>query len=271
MSATTSPSTRRLTTPDGLLLRCVTHAPAGHDATRLPLVVICHGFKGFADWGLFPHLAEKLAAAGRCVLRFDFSHNGTAEEPSEFTRLDLFEAQTVSRHLADLEQVLDEHSGGRRAWLVGHSLGGGVALLAAARRDDIAGVATLNGVSHFHRVGAEGLAQLEQLGHVEIPNARTGQLMRLGRAWFDDLPKTEVADALPQVKIPVLVVQGDDDATVLPAEAEVLTAGLPNARLHVVAGANHTFGARHPWAGWTEALQDAAAALDAFLPRDVPG
>lgn len=269
MSATIVCREQRLRAADGLPVRCVTHAPSDAPADVLPLVVICHGFKGFADWGMFPPLAERLATAGRQVLRFDYSHNGVAELSTEFTRLDRFAAQTVSRHLADLELVLDELAGRRRAWLVGHSLGGGVALLAAARRRDIAGVATLNGVAHFHRVGAEGLAQLEQLGHVEIPNARTGQLMRLGRAWFDDLPRTELADALPRVEAPVLVVQAELDTTVLPAEAATLVGGLPDAHLVSVPGGDHTFGARHPWVGWTPPLLAALDALQGFLPRGV--
>jgi hypothetical protein len=31
---------------------------------RRPTVVICHGFKGFMEWGFFPHLAQLLADRG---------------------------------------------------------------------------------------------------------------------------------------------------------------------------------------------------------------
>ena len=35
----------------------------------------------------------------------------------------------------------------------------------------------------------------------------------------------------------------------------------------LVPGGDHTLGARHPWQGWTPALEEALAALDEFLPR----
>ena len=47
--------------------------------------------------GMFPHIAKRLAQTGRAVVLFDYSHNGTDTVDDEFTRLDLFEKQTVSR------------------------------------------------------------------------------------------------------------------------------------------------------------------------------
>ena len=38
-------------------------APPIGGATR-PVAVLVHGFKGFMDWGFFPHLSRRLAAAG---------------------------------------------------------------------------------------------------------------------------------------------------------------------------------------------------------------
>lgn len=38
-------------------------------------LVICHGFKGFKDWGMFPYVGEKLSA-WLDVITFNFSHNG---------------------------------------------------------------------------------------------------------------------------------------------------------------------------------------------------
>lgn len=35
------------------------------DAPR-PVVVFCHGFKGFKDWGPFPEWGRRLAQAGSC-------------------------------------------------------------------------------------------------------------------------------------------------------------------------------------------------------------
>ena len=59
-------------------LRGNVHLPEG-DAPS-PVLVICHGFKGFKDWGMFPFAADVLASRGISVLRFNFSLNGIGED-----------------------------------------------------------------------------------------------------------------------------------------------------------------------------------------------
>ena len=265
-------------------LRCADGLPLGLDlwlpaeaAGPLPLVLLCHGFKGFRRWGMFPHIAESLAAGGRAVALFDLTHNGTAPgSEQDFTRLDLFERQTLSRHVADLLFVLeslrephwsDEHALLTDApWLVGHSLGGGVAILAAAAEPSVAGVVTLNGVSHVQRIPAAARAQLAERGHVIIPNARTGQDMPLGTPWFEDADRTDLAAAARSLACPALVLAGSADSVVPPDEARALGAWIPRARLEFVTGADHTFCARHPWQGLPPELARALALLDQQLP-----
>lgn len=254
---------------DGLPLRVVRHLPREASDAALPLVVVCHGFKGFADWGMFPHLAQALADDGREVLRFDYSHNGVGEQLTEFTRLDLFERQTLSRHAADLRLVIDELGGDRPVWLVGHSMGGGIALMQAAADPRVAGVALLNAISHTQRVPPEARAELEATGRVSIPNARTGQVMPLGRAWFDDADALVLEQVARAVAQPALVLQGAADATVTPNEGEALASWLPRAELVRVPDGDHTFGAKHPWLGWTAPLERALAELQRFLPAAV--
>lgn len=54
-----------------------------------PLVIFCHGFKGFKDWGGFPYMMEKMAGEGFAALSFNFTYNGVTEtNPTQFSRLD---------------------------------------------------------------------------------------------------------------------------------------------------------------------------------------
>ena len=39
-----------------------------------------HGFKGFKDWGFFPHLADRLARAGLVAVSFNFSGSGVGPD-----------------------------------------------------------------------------------------------------------------------------------------------------------------------------------------------
>ena len=49
-------------------------------------IVVCHGFKGFKDWGFFPYLADCLAAGtGAMVISFNFSGSGIGPDLESFT------------------------------------------------------------------------------------------------------------------------------------------------------------------------------------------
>lgn len=269
-------TTRQISCPDGLTLTVDVLRAAGGP---LPLTLLCHGFKGFRLWGMFPPLARRLAEGGRAVALFDLSHNGTSGG-EDFDRLDLFEVQTVSRHAEDLLLVLEtlcadaEDLGldvAQGVSVVGHSMGGGVALLAAARDPRLTRVALINGVSHFLRVSDEALEQLDRDGRIIIPNARTGQDMPLARPWFDDVERLDVSACAQSLDIPALILHGEDDTVVPPAEALALEGWLAGSRRVAIAGGDHTMGARHPWEGWSEPLLRVCAELQDWLPRRAPG
>lgn len=269
--------TTRVPCPDGLSLGLDLYRPA-QAAGPLPVTVLCHGFKGFRGWGCWPALCERLAASGRALAAFDFSHNGVGERPGELERLDLFARQTVSRHVADLGTLLDfldasdfAHEAGlqraRRFNVVGHSLGGSVALLRAAEDGRITQVTTLNGCAHLQRFPAEEVARARAAGRLTVRNARTGQDLPLELGWLDDAARHDLEGAATQIFVPALVVQAADDESVAPDEGRQLNAWIPGSRLVLVPGADHVFGARHPFAGWTPALETVARELDAFLPH----
>ncbi|MFT7465586.1 MAG: pimeloyl-ACP methyl ester carboxylesterase [Pseudohongiellaceae bacterium] len=264
-------STRQISCPDGLTMTVDLVQPAGGPA---PLTLLCHGFKGFRQWGMFPHLAERLAAGGRAVALFDLSHNGTSGGVV-FDRLDLFETQTVSRHRDDLLLVLETLWGEQEALdldvdqgvsVVGHSLGGGVALLAAARDARITKVVSLNGVSHFQRVPEVALEELERNDRIIIRNGRTGQDMPLGRPWFDNVAEVDLQACCQSLQLPVLILAGDDDLVVPPREAVALEGWLAQGQRVALANGDHTLGARHPWVGWSEPLQAACTEMQSWLP-----
>jgi pimeloyl-ACP methyl ester carboxylesterase len=271
---------RRLATrvpcADGLSMGLDLYAPEG-ESPPLPVTVVCHGFKGFKDWGFFPPLCERLAGHGRALAVFDFSHNGVGDRPGEFDRLDLFARQTLTRHVQDLGTVLDfldsDFARGanlqraRHFNVVGHSLGGAVAVLRAAEDARITQVTTLNGVAQLPRFTPEQIAEGRRAGKLAVKNQRTGQDMPLELSWLDDCARQDIEGAATQIFVPALVIQGEADPGVTPAEGRQLNEWIPGSRLVMVPGADHVFGAKHPFAGWTPALEQVARELDAFLPH----
>ncbi|MGZ7442937.1 alpha/beta hydrolase family protein [Paenibacillus sp. TH7-28] len=99
---------------------------------RAPLVLICHGFVGnrIGVDRLFLKAARVLAAAGFLVVRFDYVGCGESSGSYGEQDVDSLIAQTRSVLDYGLESFdIDP----QRVTLIGHSLGGTVALLAAVR------------------------------------------------------------------------------------------------------------------------------------------
>ena len=251
-----------------------------------PTVVICHGFKGFMEWGFFPYLAELLAERGFTAIRFNFRGSGMRPGDDLVTDLEAFRTATFSRDTEDLELVLaalgDSVANGLvdrdRLGLFGHSRGGGTALLGAALsdwRDRIGALVTWAAVSSFDRQGdAEKLAW-RQRGSIEITNARTGQVLEIDSLVLDDLmERRESLDLLAAAgdrQAPWLLVHGEDDETVPVGEANDLAeAAAGKGRLIEIGGANHTFGAIHPFAGPTPQLIAAMNATQGWFREHLP-
>ena len=243
---------------DGRPVRAIAHGPA--DA---PAVLVAHGFKGFKDWGMFPWICEQLAEAGLRAIRFDFSHNGV--EATDFDRLDLFMLDTPSRHQADLRAVADTVDG--PLGLIGHSRGGGDVIRFAASEPRVKVVATLASVATTDVDVPDRERHLREKGFYPFPNARTQQLMPVGRHAFDEgaAQATAIEDAAAALTCPLLLVHGDDDASV-PIDAQTrLAAAQPAADVLTIEGAGHTFGAVHPFTGTTPHLDAAMARITPFL------
>jgi dienelactone hydrolase len=244
-----------------------------------PAVVICHGFKGFKDWGFFPKLAERLALAGFTAASFNFSGSGVGEG-EEFDELERWNRQRPTADLADIATVVDylAAQGARRVGLVGHSRGGGLAVLHAARDSRIKALVTWAAVERFMRWSPEEVRTWRQTGRLDVVNARTGQVLPVGldalEDWEAHQSELDVLAAASRIAIPWLIVHGAEDESVPVEEGEHLrqaaAGGSGRVELLAVPGAGHTFGARHPWSGSTPELDLVMQRTAEFLGGLVP-
>ncbi|HEV7990916.1 MAG TPA: alpha/beta hydrolase [Gemmatimonadaceae bacterium] len=218
-------------------------------------VVQVHGFKGFSHFAFIPYLADRLTAAGISVVSFNFSGSGIGEDLESFTDAEAFEENSYTRELHDLGIVL-AHAG-REGWLGahhglwGHSRGGGIAILRAARDTHISALATWAAISTVKRWPYDLADEWRARGYLEVPNARTKQTFRLRTRVLDEATEhgdgmLDVGAAAETLLCPWLIVHGDADETVHVAEGEELAkrAG-NNAELLTIEGATHTFNVAH--------------------------
>jgi alpha-beta hydrolase superfamily lysophospholipase len=164
-------------------------------------------------------LARELPASGLALARFDF--RGSGESGGHRDRA------TIQSRVDDLCAVLD-HLAKRpeldgRFGLLGSSLGGYVALWAAAERGGGIPVVTWNAPASLRDLGATQGSEPEGPGAALVAEVRAGRH----------------AEA-PAGVSHVLVVQGDQDETVPPRHAQLLLARAASPKqIHVIAGADH--------------------------------
>ena len=229
--------------------------------TPKPVVVFCHGYKGFKDWGAWHLVAEEFAKAGFFFLKFNFSHNGgTVEQPIDFPDLEAFSENTYTKELDDVNRVLKElklyskEADTSQVHIIGHSRGGGLVLLAAEIHDSIIKTATWAGVSDFATrfyEGTEAFKEWKKSGITYVENARTNQQLPHKFSFYEDFDANREAysikRAVSNTQKPLLVVHGSEDSTVPLHEAKSIKKWSSQATLHVIEGADHVFQTKHPW------------------------
>jgi len=231
-----------------------------------PAVIIVHGFKGFKDWGMFPAFAERVARAGFTAVSFNLSGSGVNDE-GQFVFPERFGHNTFTAELEDIDRVLRALGEGRlgaaptdRFGLVGHSRGGGMSILTASRDPRVQTLVTWAAISHVNRWPGQA-AEWRRAGHLDIVNARTGEVLPLYTDVLDDIEQHQVnldiTAAARRVSIPWLIIHGENDPAVSPDEARALAQAASRenpTRLMLIPGTGHTFGAVHPFQGMTPEL-----------------
>lgn len=229
---------------------------------KAPLILFVHGFKGFKDWGSFNAMAEAFAEAGFCFVKFNLSHNGTTpEHPTDFADLEAFGHNNYSKELNDVLTMVSflENCEEWKSYydfssltLMGHSRGGGIALLATAQDKRIQKVVTLAALLDLGRtVNPLDIEMWKEKGVRYIPNARTNQQMPLYWQFREDylqhLPTLSIEIQAENITQPCFFLHGENDEAVDVEQAHRLKGLIPHAQLEIVPNTGHTFDAKHPW------------------------
>tara|TARA_R110002073_G_scaffold313380_2_gene485264 strand:- start:35671 stop:36519 length:849 start_codon:yes stop_codon:yes gene_type:complete len=232
--------------------------------TKKPLVIFCHGYKGYKDWGAFDKMSSLFLEHGFALLKFNFSHNGgTIEQPIDFPDLEAFGNNNYTMELDDLHSVIDwittnegliDEIDYNNITLIGHSRGGAIATLKAAEDSRIKKVVTWAAVcdlnrSMFHE-GSE-LEQWKKEGVFYVINGRTKQEMphyiQFYHNFIENKERLNVETATKKLIIPHLIFHGDGDLAVPVNHGKNLHSWNPNSDLVIIPNANHVFGAKQPW------------------------
>jgi uncharacterized protein len=230
-----------------------------------PVVMYAHGFNGFKDWGNFDLIANKMASAGFVLVKFNFSHNGTTpEQPEDFADLEAFGNNNYSIELEDLKAVTDWVSNAQNLYakqidinnmnIIGHSMGGGIAILQASTDERIKKLVTWASISEcktpWGNWPAEKMEEWKITGVQYYTNSRTKQQMPLYYQLHEDFLQHEdrlnIQKAIGKLKIPLLICHGTKDTAVPIEKAYALKEWQPAAILFTL-DSDHVFDRKHPW------------------------
>lgn len=231
-------------------------------AEKLAAVIVCHGFKAFKDWGPFPAVGRQLAADGFVSVVFNFSHNGIGRNIRKFSEHKKFFEGTITLELEDVETILDAISSGQiggglidpsRIGIVGHSRGGGVAIIKAREDKRIKAAAGWSTVSRFERMSEAQRKRWRETGSVALASISQHTPFKLGTALLDDFEKNaerlNIEKAVHVLQKPLLLIHGTADIPVPIDEARRLyeTSDKTLTDFVVLDGVGHMYGARHPY------------------------
>jgi dipeptidyl aminopeptidase/acylaminoacyl peptidase len=272
---------------EGLPIRYDLYHPSEQDSAAIPLILFLHGFKGFKDWGTFPFICKRLSASGFSVAAVNFSLNGIGEDPLQFDRLDLFSRETLSQDLDDVGSVLravkkgeitadGAHINAESVGILGHSRGGQTAVAAAAEYNEIEALVTWSAVSDYNARWSDSMKNdWETEGVTEIKNGRTGQIMPVKKAVYDDARENAdrviALNRVGELNIPALFIHSHDDEAVPAEDARQLYEACSSTEKELLwlENTGHTFGGTHPFESdeFPPALQNAFTASRNWFVR----
>jgi putative redox protein len=229
--------------------------------------LFAHCFTCSKDLRAAREISRALADRGFAVLRFDFT--GLGESEGDFAGSDF------SSNVSDLVAAADFLRAEREApsLLVGHSLGGAAAIVAAARITEVRGVATIGAPSEAAHLRDTLLRENPELeGSEEAEVELAGRRFRIRRQLLEDLEAQNVEAAVAALERPLLVLHAPDDEIVGIEHAERLFAAARQPRsLVALDGADHLLtdpaGARRA----AEVLAAWASRYASEEPLGVPG
>ncbi|MFT5479508.1 MAG: dienelactone hydrolase, partial [Bacteroidia bacterium] len=157
------------------------------DLRSMPVVLFCHGFKGFKDWGPWNLVADRFAEAGIFFIKMNFSHNGVhPDNLLDITDPESFGQNSISKELADIKAVVDWFVNDNEIYkpyvdeenisIIGHSRGAATSIISILENDKLRNVICWSGaynLEKFLNLIPDEKWKLD--GKTEVINGRTGQ------------------------------------------------------------------------------------------------
>lgn len=218
---------------------------ASKDA-KVPGVVMLHGTGSNRDEAGMGYAlaAPRMAADGIATLRIDFMGNGdsTASYRDYNYTSAVIDAKAAADYLAGLETV-----DGGNLGVMGWSQGGTDALLAAeAHPDTFKAVVTWSGALYLGMTEDEDFQAAYETAKKDGYYEQTydwREPLHIGERWYKEIAETDMLKVTAGIKAPILAINGKNDTTVTPDNAEKIVEASANdaSEVLLVDNCDHTY------------------------------
>lgn len=222
-------------------LFAILQRPVDNGKTKIPLVILCHGFSGNCQSQLFDEIADNLLQNGIATLRFDFNGHGRSEGR--------FQDMTVLNEIEDLKNVIKW--GEQQLWvknisLLGHSQGGVVASMTAGELGD--GIVKSVVLMAPAAVLRDDAIRGNTMGAIYDPWNMTADYvqlpfggLKLGRNYIETAVNLPIYETALNYEGPVLVIHGTHDRVVPYTYGERYNQGYRHGTIKLIPGEDHGF------------------------------
>ena len=179
--------------------------------------IFAHCFTCNSNFKSIRNITRQLTGYGFGVLSFDFTGLGKSEGE--------FADSHFSANIEDLTAVNDFLTQNYKApsLIIGHSLGGAAAIVAASQLDNIQAVATIGApadVNHVTQLFSHQFDEVEAKGDVQVNIG--GRPFNINKNFVEDFAKLNLLDIVKELRKPILIMHTPFDRTVGIENAEKL-------------------------------------------------
>ena len=203
--------------------------------------IFAHCFTCNKNLTAIKNIGRTLTSNGFGVLRFDFT--GLGESEGEFSE------SNFSGNVEDLIAASDYLTANYQApdLLIGHSLGGAAAILAASKIDSIQAVSTIGAPSepeHVKHLLRNSIAEIEQEGKAVVNIG--GRDFSIKKQFLDDLEQNTLSTTVKNLRKPLLILHSPQDMTVGIKNAEEIYKAAHHPKSFIsLDGADHLLTNKH--------------------------
>ncbi len=220
------------------------------------LIIFLHGYMGYKDWGCWNLVSDYFTEHGYGFLKYNVSHNGgTVEQPIDFPDPEAFSRNSYINEVYDFQAILhvveEAFDDFPDIYLIGHSRGGGIALL-QSDNGHVKKISTWAAISRIETRFPKGkeFDAWKEDGYYFKKNGRTNQQLPHHFSQFESYEqfkgRLDISTYCQNSTTPTLVIHGDKDESVDIREGREIARWL-GTELTVIEGEQHTFGSKQPW------------------------